>query len=296
MFFPPIGFAFFIREWREDRLYLASLNMQEKKERIREKLYYCVSFTLHIIFFLSAFYGVFNNILSGDAEHTIFPRDSVDFELTEGMISGDLSPMYDKKSDIIIQPSALLIEKKKQEKQKLSLNTLLQKLKASKNTGLSSPLSKEFISKDVSNRPSKLNKMEKNFLAGLGLSGKKNPAKKSISLQKKLWDHINLQQSNKKSGNINYAHIMSVIDQNSAPFRDCYEEALLKNEQLSVKATFILILNGSKVKKAKLDLNGNGHPKIHRTLSYCLFQESKKLIFLKNTENISFKFNLIFGL
>lgn len=291
--FPVPVLIFFMKEWKEERLYLSSLSVQEKKEIAKSRtslfLSFSVSIVLHAVFFLSIFFGVFDRVLY---DRNIFiSKNVIDFELMEGMVSTYLDPVYDQNSDIIVDPAVLIGKNKNKDSQLLSLSSLLKELKKSENPVLSSVFSKS------QKRKSRLDQEEKNLRAGLwGLKQGNTIAKKITPMRIQLWDHMRLSNSDVVNVKVNYTHIMGVIDRHSFQFRDCYEQALLKDEKLSVKAAFFLKLDQSKVKKTKLELHGNGNPRSRRALSYCLFRESKALVFSKNKKNISVKFNLIFGL
>ena len=287
--FPVPVFHFFVQEWKEERLHLATLNEQEKEEvrkkRWRNLTAFCVSFVFHCILFMSLFYNFQNPALIG--EKKIMAEDSVDFDIMDGMVSSDLDPVYDENSEFIVKPSALI---KKKDRKKLSLNNLLQKLKTSK-----SPVLSDNFSKKNKQYDSKLRLEEQSLKSELGWRGRKRK-RKIEPLRSQLWKRLKLLKSEKEETQVNYGDIMKVIDQHSFQFQECYEKALLKDEKLSGKVIFLLKLNHSKVQKAGLDLKGNGNPISQRELTRCLFRESKSLLFLKNTKNISIKFNLIFGL
>lgn len=292
--FPIPVVSFFIKEWREEKLYLMTLDDQEKQEVRRRKISYFVSFSLslvlHIVFFLGVLNGVFSRVLSG--KDMVVDKSIVNFDvLTEGMVSTYLDPVYDQDSDIIVDPAFLGKRKKERDKQILVLDNLLSELKNSGDPVPSSSFSKE------RKQTLGFHREKRRLKAGLGkMRHRKGTSKKMAPMRVQLWDRMSLSNSNKISSNVDYTHIMKVIDQYSFQFRDCYERALLKDEHLSVKAAFLLQLNQSKVEKTKLELHGNGNPRSHRILSRCLFQKSKNLVFSKNEKNISIKFSLIFGI
>ena len=290
---PLFVLAFFLKEWREERLYLRSLDTQEKKEMTKQKVSYFISFSvsisLHAVFILGIFTGIFDRVLYN--KDVFIAKDVVDFELMEGMVSSYLDPVYDQNSDVIVNPAILIGKQDKKDDQMLSLNHLLNQLKKSKNPFLSSVVS------EGQKRRSKLGQEERNLRAGLGgFDQGRTIGKKIRPMRIKLWNQVHLSGSDAVNVKVDYAHIMKVIDQHSFQFRDCYEQALLKDEKLSVKAAFFLKLNQSKVKRTQLKLHGDGNTRSRRSLSYCLFRESKALVFSKNKKNISVKFNLIFGL
>ena len=286
--------CFFLKEWREGKLYLSSLSVREKQEIKKRKLCYYISFSvsgiLHVIFFVVVFNGIVSNILID--KNVVLVNDTVDFELMDGMVSSYLSPIYDEKSDIIIEPSLLIGERQKNDKKALSLDNLLNYLKASKNPILSSSSSTNKQKYSV-----RFKQEERSFKAGLGIRHVKKKIEEAIlPIRSQLWEHLHISKPEKMNVKVNYADIMKAIDQHTFQFRDCYEQALLKDEKLSINAMFLLKINQSKVQKTRLELKGKGNPKSRRTLSHCLFKESKKLVFLKNKKNISVKFNLIFDL
>ncbi len=284
--FPGLVFRFFVQEWREKRLYLTTLNEHEKKEiqkqRKRHLIAFSVSFLLHCIVFVSLFYDFMDPVLMGENELTA--GETIDFDIMDGMISSNMDPVYDHNSEFIVKPSALI---KKEDRKKISLNNLLQQLKTSKGPVLSDSPSRK-------NRQdhSKLHQEEQSLKSGLGWKGRVKQ-KKIKPLRLRLWDRMKLLKSRTTETQVNYGDIMKVIDKHNFQFQECYEKALLKDEKLSGKVIFLLKLNQSKVQKAGLELKGKGNPMSRRELTRCLFRESKRLSFKKNTENISIKFNLI---
>ena len=289
--FPSSIFRFFIQERKERCLYLASLSERERKEIKRQKLRHLVafsaSFVLHFVFFLFLFYDFVGPVLIGEGEVTA--QEAVDFDIMDGMISSDLDPVYDEKSEFIVKPSTLI---KKEDRKKLALSNLLDKLRASKSPVLSgSPRSKN-KKKYVSG----IGQEEQRLKSALGWKGRRRREKKIKPLQLQLWNRMKMLKSSKAETQVNYGDIMKVIDKHNFQFQECYERALLVDENLSGKVTFLLRLNHSKVQKAGLELKGKGSPGGRRELTRCLFRESKGLLFPKNGRKISIKFNLIFGL
>ncbi len=296
--FPWRVIAFFIKEYKEKHLYLKSISKDERKDLIKQKWRHFISFSisiiLHIIFFLTVFNGFFNSILTN--KETVVIENVVDFELMDAMVSAPLDPVFDENSDIVINSSTLLeIDDEKTDKQILALDSLLSVLKKSKNPVLSADFDKQKQEQKQKHRSS-LAQAERKLKAGLSLGYKKHIERKANVPRKQLWNRIRLLESDTIDGGANYANIMRVIDQHSFQFRDCYEQALLKDEKLSVKAVIFLTLSQTKVEKTKLKLQGNGNIQSRRALSHCLFQESKELVFSKNKKNVLVKFNLIFGL
>ena len=289
--FPSLVFRFFIQEWKEERLYLASLSEWEKKEikrkKLRHLLAFSTSFILHSVFFLFLFYDFVGSVLIGESE--VVAREAIDFDIMDGMISSDLDPVYDESSDFVIKPSALI---KKEDRKKLSLGYLLDKLRASKNP----VLSRGSLRKSKKEYASNIGREEQRLKSKLGWSGRKKRKKKIKPLQVQLWDRMKLLKSKATEAQVNYGDIMKVIDKHNFQFQECYERALLIDEKLSGKVTFLLKLNHSKVRKAGLELKGKGSSGSQRELTRCLFRESKSLLFPKNRQKISIKFNLIFGI
>ncbi len=289
-FFPPQVIAFFVKEYKEGRIYLASLSREEKKELFRKKRRHfisgSISLILHIVFFVSIFNGFFTPVLTGT--QTMIARSVVDFDLMDGMVSVDGEPVYDKDSNIIINSHTLLGEK-----QDRALSHLLNKLKKSNNPVLSSSVNK------LEKRPklkSQLAQVEQNLKAGWGFEYKKKIGRRTKPSTIQMWNNMRLLSDSVGDGEANYASIMKVIDSRNFQFRDCYEQALLKDEKLSIKAEIFLTLNQTQVARTKLKLKGNGNVQSRRALSRCLFRESKFLVFSKNKKNVLVKFNLVFGL
>ena len=239
---------------------------------------------MHCLFCLFFFYNFLSPVLIG--EDKTIKGEAVDFDIMDGMLSSDLDPVYDKTSEFIIKPSSLINRDKKGQ----SLANLLERLKESKPTGLSFGRT----SREGRKRRSQIGQAENKLKAGLGW---KKTKKKVSPLKSQFWENVKMSKSEAATeGSMDHGGIMKVIDKHSFEFQDCYERALLKDESLSGKVIFLLKLNQSKVKKAGLELKGEGNPPSRRELTRCLFQESKKLVFLNNKGNISIKFNLIFGL
>ncbi len=290
--FPGRILAFFAEEWKEERLYFTGLSAVEKQEikksRRRHGLSFSFSCILHGVLFIGLYNGLFTPVKEGPVLD-IGEAGAVDFELAEGMISSEMSPVF-YESDIVVKP-ALLFTKKKKDERKTALEALLQELKLGKN-----PLLSSSVSADTTSQSARLEWEERRFKAGL-LSVKAGKRKRK-HLKAQLWSKMNLFEALASSSDVsvNNSDIMKVIDGHSFQFRHCYERALLKDESLSVKVVFLLKLSQSRVKTTRLEIKGTGSPPSRRILSHCLFRESKKLTFVNNTENISLKFNLIFGL
>ena len=290
---------FFIKEWSEELKFYASLSTKEKQESRRAKtrgfICFLISIVLHTLFLFLAIQRGF----SSDSTKPIdieLALNNKGFELAEGMVSLEVKPIYDKKGDIIIAPSMLKQEKNKTPKDKkaLALNQLLKNLKASKGPTLSDKVK---IKQPKSKKTSQLEKEQLRLQKSLQISESNRPFVKTTKPKMaNLWLASPLTKTKKQVKPANYTNIMKVIDQKSFQFRDCYEKALLKDELLSVKVVFLLQLRKTKVQKTRLELHGKGNPESRRTLTHCLFRESKTLVVLQNKNNISVKFNLIFGL
>jgi len=277
---------FLTQELREERLFFKNLSDREKsdlkKRNRRQNISLIISIALHSIFFLAIFNGFFIDPDSMDAD-LVSDKNIIDFELLEGMVSAEMDSVYDENSDIIIKDS-FLIKKKEIADKRLSLDNLLKELKA---------LKVEKSTSSVASYKSNIHKETNDLKAGFDII-RKHRKLKPLKIQ--FWDQVKLSPKEGVSRDLDYSNIMQVIDQHSVSFRDCYERALLKDDKLSVKAVFLLDIANSKVKKTKLELEGQGKPSSRRQLSHCLFRESKKLLFVQNKKPISIKFNLIFGL
>ena len=288
--------AFFVQELKETRLDYMSLDplakKEIKKERLRHFASLSVSLALHIFLLLGMWNGLFSP--SSFLGETKLQAEEVDFELTEGMVSSEVQPLYDPFGEVIIKPSLLFRERKK-DKHALLLNELLKNLKKEKGPVLSSS-----VLKSGQKNFSRLRKAEQNLRWGLRVEKLKIPKRQKKSLQQAgFWSQMGLLKKEDKVsglGAVNNTEMMKVIDSHSFQFRDCYEKALLKDESLSIRAMVLLKLNQSRVEHTKLELKGRGNPVSRRLLSHCLFRQSKTLVFAKNRQNISIRFNLIFGL
>ena len=232
---------FFVTEWRENRLYWTHLPQQEKQEIKKNKLRYFaslfISLGLHIVFLTSILNMVSKQVEL--SEEIKIRGEEVDFELTEGMVSSDVHPVYDDDSEVIIKSSLLV---KPEDKQTLLLNNLLEKLKQGKMPTLSSS-----VLKPKSSYHSRLGQTEKTLMARLQVKSFKIPESKTGAKSAGFWNQVRMLKSDQTdSTGINNTEMMKVIDQHSFQFRDCYEKALLKDEKLSVRAVFLLKLNQSK--------------------------------------------------
>ena len=267
-------------------MFSASLNEREKaeirKDRRRRFTAFFLSFVLHFTAFLMFFSHLKGAVLLG--ENQINPRDAIDFDIMDGMVSGSAEPVYDKKSEFVIKPSDLI----RRERKKHSLNTLLEELRSSKGPVLSVGGRKK-----QERRESRISREERKLKVGWGW---KKTKRRPTPLQAELWDHIKLLRKSGRGGRADYKKIMKVIDSHSFEFQECYEEALLKDETLAGKVIFLLKMSGSRVKRAGLDIQAGGDPSARRIFSRCLFEKSKNLVFPGNTGAVSVKFNLIFGL
>ena len=285
--FPGSVFRFFVREWKAERLFLSSLSELEKAEIRKSGQRYLtafsLSFVLHCAVFLIFFYN-FKDAAFLLGENRIKTRATVDFDIMDGMVSGDVDPVYDKRSEFVIKPSVLIRRKRK----KRSLNALLKELKSSKGLVLSGVGHKK-----AEKQESRMNREEQKLKIGLGW---KKTKKRVAPLRAELWDRMKLLRESRREERVDYKNIMKVIDGHSFQFQECYEKALLKDEKLAGKVIFLLKMSGPRVKKAGLDIQAGGKSSGHREFSRCLFQKSKSLVFPDNTGDISIKFNLIFGL
>ena len=292
--FPGAVFQFFLQERKEKRAYLSSLSSEERREIRKKKWRFGIAFFIssivHGLLFFAVFYRLINPILLGEA--TIIAKETLDFDIMDGMVSSHLDPVYDEMSEFIIKPSALI---KNEDRKKVDLSNLLDQLKTSTGPALSNKV----VGKDREYK-SRLGQEEESLKAGLKKRSRPKPRITRINKpsRSQLWDRMKLLKTTQrqKGGPVNYGDIMKVIDKHSFQFQECYEKALLRDESLSGKVTFLLKLNRNKVKKTGLELKGKGNTKSRRALTRCLFQASKSLSFPKNTQKVSVKFNLIFGL
>ena len=285
--FPKQAFHFLVQEWKEEQSYLATLKKWEKEEIKKQKrrhfISFFLSFVLHLLFCFFFFYKFSSTVLV--VEDKILKKDIVNFDIMDGMLSSELNPVYDENSEFIIKPSTLIRAKERKDK---SLTSLLEKLRGTGVTSLSSKTFKKNIEYG-----SQIGQEDYKLRAGLGMRKTK---KKISTFRAQLWDRMKLLKSDTSNENDPYGGIMKVIDRHSFQFQECYEKGLLKDEKLSGKVVFLLKLNRSKVRKSGLELQGEGNSISRRIFTHCLFQESKKLVFSENKGNVSIKFNLIFGL
>ena len=291
--FPRPVCAFFAQEWREEKQRLTRLSAGERAELVRRKRACLFSFFASVVFHLLFVVGIVNGLFD-EREVSPPPADGdmvVKFDILEGMVSSDLDPVYDPVGEVVVDPARM---KDKKHLRTEALDSLLKELKSGK-----SPFLRASVFESARENSPRLKGEELRFQAGLSL---KSPRPGSVfkninSLQVQLWDRLRLSSST-GGEKVDMAHgeMMQVIDSHTVRFRDCYERALLKDQQLSVKAVFFLKLNQSRVQNTKLKLQGRGNPKSRFTLSRCLFRESKALVFAKNKHNVSIRFNLIFGL
>ncbi len=288
--------CFFVQEWKEARLDYKNLDPEDRKEIKKERLRYFASLGVSLALHVFLLAGMWNALLSpvSFVGETEIQAEEVDFELTEGMVSSEVEPLYDRFGEVIIKPSLLFTARKK-DKHALLLNELLKKLKEEKGPALSTALLKS-----RRKGSSRLRGAEQSLRAGLMRVEKvriPQPRQRKSLQEAGLWSQVGLLK--KEKGNmapVNNTEIMKVIDSHSFQFRDCYEKALLKDESLSIRAVVLLKLNQSRVEHTRLELKGRGNPVSRRLLSHCLFRQSKTLVFAKNRQNISVRFNLIFGL
>lgn len=249
---------------------------------------FCVSFLVHGSVFLVIFYKFINPVLLGEAQVTA--RETIDFDIMDGMLSSHLDPVYDRTSKFIIKPSALI---KNEDRKKAVLSDLLAQLKSSKSPALSNNSLRQKKRYD-----SHLAQEEENLKAKLDQRPRSRARLACLDRPSRtqIWDRMKLLKSTSQNTQVNHEDIMKVIDRHSFQFQECYERDLLRDEKLSGKVTFLLRLSQNKVQKTGLDLKGKGNALSRRELTRCLFRESKSLLFPKNTQNISVRFNLIFGL
>ena len=289
-------FRFFVQEWRESRLYWANLSSLEKKEIQRNKIRYFVSLCVSILLHVGLVMSILNMALNPHkhSKEIEILKGEVDFELTEGMVSSDIQPVYDNEGEVIIKPSLLL---KPEDKQAVALNDLLSQLKEGKGPALSSALQSHRLHRSHLEPATPASLAKKSLSAKLKVKGFKIPETKTQSKSAGFWNHIQMLKSDQADlADIDDSEIMKVIDQHSFQFRDCYEKALLKDEKLSVRAVFLLRLNQSQVQHTRLELNGTGNKASRHLLSHCLFRKMKMLVFAKNQQKLSLRFNMIFGL
>ena len=95
---------------------------------------------------------------------------------------------------------------------------------------------------------------------------------------------------------MNDKYIMDEIQKHMDQFRDCYEKSLLREDELSIKATFFVNIRKTVVKKAKINLTGRGSMSIKKQLSRCLLKEINQISFLKNKQDMPVRFSLLFDL
>ena len=301
-FFPHNIVRFFLEEWREEKKFRMGLSKREKREfsnRTEQQfISFSFSFLLHLLLCLGMVNGVLEGLLASESEESVSLGEAiVNVEVMGGMFSGHIQPIYDPKSDIVIK--AFSLNRYKVHKKMTTLERLLEQLGGKKISLLSK--GSQFInigSEKVSK--SRLTLVEKNLKAGLSFGF--NDSRPIVKKQKKvkqtqLWNRVNLTSLNKmREGMMKQRDLMKVIDKHIFYFRECYEQALLRDEALTVNAHFLLRLNRSSVRSVKVNLIGKGGMTGKRQMSGCLAAQSKKLKFTDNKQSLSVKFSLIFGL
>ncbi len=301
-FFPHHVVRFFLEEWREERKYRLGLSKQEKCEfsnRIEQQfISFCFSFLLHFLLCLGLVNGVLEGLLASESEESVSLGEAiVNVELMGGMFSGHIKPIYDPKSDIVIK--AFSLNRYKVYKKMTVLEKLLEQLGNQKISLLSKISNSKNIGSEKISK-SRLALVEKNLQAGLsfGSNNSRSAVKKRKKIkQTQLWNRVNLTSLNKmRGGMMKQKDLMKVIDKHIFYFRECYEQALLRDEALTVNAHFLLRLQRTNVRSAKVNLIGKGGVISKKKMSNCLVAQSKKLHFTDNKQNLSVKFSLIFGL
>ena len=293
---------FFLEEWREERRYRLSLSKSERQE-LSNRVYqngmsFCFSLMLHLILVLGLVNGVLEGSLINKSEEVVSLGEAiVDIEVMGGMLSGHVEPIYDSKSNIVIR--AFSLNRYKIYQKMTALEKLLQKLSNKKLSILPETSRSKSVGSNKSSE-SRLALVEKDLKAGMSFGFRNNRrfAKRNKQLtQTQLWNRVNLASvGSMREGIMNNQALMKVIDKHIFYFRECYEEALLKDDKLTVNAHFLLRLNKTKVKSAKVDLIGKGGLTSKRKMSNCLSAQSKTLNFADNKQSVSVKFSLIFGI
>ena len=293
---------FFLEEWREEKKYRLSLSQIERHE-LSNRTYqnfmsFCFSLMLHLILILGVVNGVLEGSLINKSEEVVSLGEAiVDVEVMGGMLSGPVDPIYDPKSDIVIKNFSL--NRYKIHKKMTALEELLQKLSNKK----ISILSKNAQSRSTGsnrNSESRLALVEKDLKERMSFGFRKNRRfirRNQKFKQTQLWNRVNLAAAgNMRKRVMNNQALMKVIDKHIFYFRECYEQALLKDEKLTVNAHFLLKLSKAKVRTAQVDLVGRGGFSSKKQMSHCLSAQSKNLNFADNKQNVSVKFSLIFGI
>ena len=296
-FFPDLTVRFFIKEYKEERRYYNSLSRKEKQEsRLSQNLWsFSSSLLLHlmVVFSLLNGKGFIGLSESSEEEAVSLGEAIVNFQITEGMVSAEVKPVYNPKSDIVVKPVSL--DHYKTRIKLLALDELLKSLKSTKAVLFSnSSGSRSFSNK----RGKQIAKIKENLKAGLSLGFKPSFRKYNQEQElAQLWSRVSVGELSKAyEKTMQYKDLMKVIDKNVFHFRECYEQALLKDEKLTVNAYFLLKLHRSKVRSTRVNLTGKGSFTAKRQMTNCLMIQGKKLVFANNKQNMSVKFNLIFGL
>ena len=299
-FFPMGVMRFFLKEWKEDRRYWMSLNKQEKKEIYNQKYNNLISFSFSLLLHLLLFLGVVNGVLESalmdkQADAVSLGEAMIDVQVIDGMFSDHVDPVYDPHSKIVIK--AFSLNRYKVHKKLSALEKLLEQLGRKKVSVLSKASQSQSAGAESKSR---LALVEKSLKAGVnfGFNNSRQLRKTRKRVKRtQLWNRVNLTSLNKmKEGVMNHRDLMKVIDKHVFHFRECYEQALLRDEELTVNAHFLLRMNKAYVQSAKINLIGKGGFTSKRQMSDCLTVQSKKLNFADNKQNLSVKFSLIFGL
>ena len=305
--FPPL-LCLGAKAREESLLFRASLSLQERREirheRRRMGLSWLASLALHAAFFAVLLSDFMEPVLLSETK--IAYQDEADFSLMDGMVSSQTDPVYDERSEFVIPPPP----EAPKDSRLLSLENLLEKLKAEGGAALSENLGASYQQSDPGGR---LKREERILKTGLKQRAGKRPGSAGAPFERRpqiqLWDHVPMtaQKWSGRGAGSGAAErgrhaappdseIMKAIDQRNFQFQECYEMALLRDEKLSGKIVFLLKLNRAKVQKTHLQFEGEGSAASRRSLLSCLYQESQKLLFSKNRQKISVKFSLIFGI
>ena len=208
-------FKFFVQELRESRVDWINLPLKEKQELKKGRLRYfaglLTSLCLHIILF-SLVLNMLSQPTNSLFQETKSVGVEVDFELTEGMVSSDVQPLYDSEGYVIIKPSRLL---KPTDKQAQLLSDLVAQLKKGESLALSSSAPKSSFQS-----PPRLRPVDSSLMSNLQVKSFKIPERKvKANKSAGFWNHIHKSKSEPTSmAHINDTEIMKVIDRHSFQF------------------------------------------------------------------------------
>lgn len=285
-FLNPVAlFHFYLEERNKDRFLFKKFTPnfvgEFRKQQSRQKMFYFVSVFGHGILLLSFYFLFAAKPLDELADNDALDVGEFLALASLSQLSPDVETVYDPYGDVkVVKP----VKKKKKKSAKSRMAQLLEKL--SQMTPVQVDENAQPSEDDLKNALAKIQKSK---------SGSKTDRDALMAQRQKLLADMRERNSQRQNMGAKVASLVKLIGKKSESFQECYEKALLTDQDLSVHASFLFSLGGKgEVDKTLIRIRGAGSGKSKRVLDSCLKSKTRLLSFPETYKGMKFKFNLLF--